>query len=72
MLQHLGRSRLFWKLSASYLALTLLTAILIGMLVARHIERTALQEEAHVLQAKAVLLRELVSPALDRAPDPAL
>jgi methyl-accepting chemotaxis protein len=72
MLQHLGRSRLFWKLSASYLALTLLTAILIGMLVARHIERTALQEEAHVLQAKAVLLRELVTPALDRAPDPAL
>jgi hypothetical protein len=37
-----------------------------------HIERAALQEEAHMLQAKSVLLRELATPILDRAPDPAL
>jgi methyl-accepting chemotaxis protein len=72
MLHHLGRSRLFWKLYASYTGLTLLTATLIGVLVTWHIARAALQEEAHALQAKAVLLRELVTPALDRGADPTL
>jgi hypothetical protein len=37
MLHHLGRSRLFWKLYASYTGLTLLTATLIGVLVTWHI-----------------------------------
>jgi hypothetical protein len=58
MFSHLGRSQLFRKLLVSYLALTVLTVVLIGALVAWRIERAVLQEEARVLQAKAVLVRE--------------
>jgi two-component system, OmpR family, phosphate regulon sensor histidine kinase PhoR len=72
MFSHLGRSQLFRKLLVSYLALTILTVVLIGALVAWRIERAILQEEAQVLQAKAVLVRELVTPALDQGPDAAL
>ena len=72
MFSHLRRSQLFRKLLVSYLALTILTVVLIGALVAWRIERAVLQEEAQVLQAKAVLVRELVTPALDQGPDPAL
>jgi hypothetical protein len=72
MFSRLGRSRLFRKLFVSYLALIVLTVGLIGTLVAWRIERAVLQEEAQVLRAKAVLVRELVTPALDQAPDAAL
>jgi hypothetical protein len=72
MFSHLGRSQLFRKLLVSYLALTVLTVVVIGALVAWRIERAVLQEEAQVLQAKAVLVRELVTPALDQVPDAAL
>jgi hypothetical protein len=72
MFSHLRRSQLFRKLLGSYLALTVLTVVLIGALVAWRIERAVLQEEAQVLQAKAVLVRELVTPALDQGPDAAL
>jgi hypothetical protein len=72
MFSHLRRSQLFRKLLGGYLALTILTVVLIGALVAWRIERAVLQEEARVLQAKAVLVRELVTPALDQGPDAAL
>jgi hypothetical protein len=72
MFSLLGRARLFGKLLVSSLALTLLTVVLIGALVAWRLERPVLQEEAQVLRAKAVLVRELVIPALDKAPDAAL
>jgi two-component system phosphate regulon sensor histidine kinase PhoR len=72
MWSYLGRSRLFWKLSASYLTLVLLTAIIIGALVAWRIKQAALQQEVDVLRGKSTLLRELVTPALDHAQDPAL
>jgi two-component system, OmpR family, phosphate regulon sensor histidine kinase PhoR len=72
MWSHLGRSRLFWKFSASYLAIVLFTAMIIGALVAWRIEQAALQEGVDVLRAKGMLLRELVIPALDHAQDPAL
>jgi hypothetical protein len=65
MWSYLGRSRLFWKLSASYLTLVLLTALIIGALVAWRIKQAALQEEVDVLRAKGMLLRELVITALD-------
>ena len=72
MWSYLGRSRLFWKFSASYLALILLTAMITGALVAWRIEQATLQEEVDGLRAKGVLLRELAIPTLDRAQDPAL
>jgi hypothetical protein len=72
MFSHLGRSRLFRKLLVSYITLTLLTVALIGALVNWRIERAIIQEEARVLQAKAVLVRELLAPALDRMSDATL
>jgi Methyl-accepting chemotaxis protein (MCP) signalling domain/Single Cache-like len=69
MFSHLGRSRLFWKLLAGYVAVTLLPVIIIGALMAWRIERAALQEEARGLQAKAVLVRALVTPALAQGGD---
>jgi hypothetical protein len=72
MFAHLGRSRLFWKLCGSYLALTLLTAVLIGALVAWHLAQATIEEEAQELRAEAVLAREVVTPALDQAAGGAL
>jgi two-component system phosphate regulon sensor histidine kinase PhoR len=72
MFAHLGHARLFWKLFGSYLALTLLAVLLIGGLLAWGIEAGVLREEARALRAKAVLVRELVTPALDQATDAAL
>ncbi len=57
-------SRLFWKLYLGYVVLILLTTIVIGVLVGRRIEQDLLEETQTALTEKAVLLRELVAPAL--------
>ena len=72
MVSRLTRSRLFWKLFGSYVALTLVTAGLTGALVGWHLERALLEYAAEDLRVDAALVRALVTPALDQLPDATL
>jgi len=60
----LPRSRFFWKLYASYVALVFLAVITVGVLVARRITRDTLDEVESSLRARAALLGELASASL--------
>jgi two-component system phosphate regulon sensor histidine kinase PhoR len=58
------RSRFFWKLYAGYVAVIVLTTAIVGILVAQRIVRDSLQETQNVLQAEALLLRDIATSAL--------
>ncbi|MGQ4810202.1 Alkaline phosphatase synthesis sensor protein PhoR [Candidatus Entotheonellaceae bacterium PAL068K] len=59
------RSRLLWKLYAGYVGLLVLLTAIVGLVVPQRLERDALQETRSALEAKAVLLRGIVAPALE-------
>lgn len=59
------RSRFLWKLYAGYALLILLTAGLIGSLVAARIESETLADTDRRLRAEAMLLRDLALSSLD-------
>lgn len=63
------RPRFLWKLYAGYVALTVFTTAVVCVFVAGRIGRESLQETHHTLQVKAILLRDLASPALEAAID---
>nr|XP_061811868.1 sensor protein kinase WalK-like [Nerophis lumbriciformis] len=58
------RSRFLWKLYAGYALLILLTALLVGFLVAPRVERAAIQETDRRLKGEAALLREVAKSGL--------
>ena len=57
-------SRFFWKLYAGYMALIVLTTTLVGIMVARRLVEESLQETQNMLQAHAILLRDIAAPML--------
>jgi two-component system phosphate regulon sensor histidine kinase PhoR len=63
------RSRFFWKLYAGYMALIVLTTTLVGIMVAQRIVRESLQETQNMLQAHAILLRDIAVPMLEASID---
>lgn len=58
------RSRFLWKLYLGYCLLILLTASLVGGLVALRVERESLAETDQQLLSEALLLRDIASPEL--------
>jgi two-component system phosphate regulon sensor histidine kinase PhoR len=62
------RSRLLWKLYAGYVVLIVLTALVIGILVARRMEQDSRRETEAALRAKAVFLADLVAASEDASP----
>jgi len=61
------RSRFLWTLYAGYSVLILLTAVTVGGLITRRVEKDARDEIRQSLRARAVLLREV---AVDHMHDP--
>ena len=59
------RSRFFWKLYAGYVVLVVVTTAIVGIIVARRIVQESLQETRNVLQAQALLLRDIAAPSLE-------
>jgi two-component system phosphate regulon sensor histidine kinase PhoR len=63
------RPRFLWKLYAGYVVLILLTTAVVGIFVAQRIVQESLQETHNTLRAKAVLLRDIATPALTSGTD---
>ena len=59
------RSRFLWKLYTGYVALILLSTFIVGVLAARQVRRNALEEIEASLRARALLLTELATGALE-------
>jgi methyl-accepting chemotaxis protein len=59
------KSKLLWKLLASYVVVILVATAIIWYLVARRIEQDAVQETEKSLQSQAMLLRAIAAPALE-------
>ncbi len=57
------RSRFLWNLYAGYAALVLLTAAVVGLLVARQMEQESLAHVEESLRSEVLLLRSLTRPA---------
>jgi two-component system phosphate regulon sensor histidine kinase PhoR len=64
------RPRFLWKLYASYLALLIFTTAIIGALVARQTSQEIHQTVRHMLQTRALLLRELALQIFDASEPP--
>lgn len=62
------RSRFLWKLYAGFVALVLLTTMVVGFLVNRDVEKASLHEIEASLRNKATLLRHIAKPSLKTGP----
>lgn len=58
------RSRILWKLYAGYSALIIISALIVWILVAQRIKDQSLDNITQSLHARALMLREIVRPAL--------
>jgi methyl-accepting chemotaxis protein len=59
------KSRLLWKLLASYAVVVLVATVIVWYLVARRIEQDAVQETEKSLQSQAMLFRPIAAPVLE-------
>ena len=66
------RSRFLWKLYAGYVALIFLSTAIVGVLIARQVERDSLEDIRGSLKARAILLTDLARRPLEGAPEPSL
>jgi methyl-accepting chemotaxis protein len=66
------KSKLLWKLLASYAVVILVATVIVWYLVARRIEQDAVQETEKSLQSEAMLFRPVAAPALENPSAPSI
>ncbi len=58
------RSRIFWRLYTGYIAVIIISTVIVGVLISRQVAQNSLQEINYSLAIRSELLAEIARPAL--------